>query len=81
MHILVHVADINTCSTEHGRLNFIQYMKDVYLLKGIVLPSLIINLIFSCLCRGAEHIRLYGLTLVMRNFKLNVHVSKHFMIL
>lgn len=81
MHILVHVADINTCSTEHGRLNFIQYMKDVYLLKGIVLPSLIINLIFSCLCRGTEHIRLYGLTLVMRNFKLNVHVFKHFMIL
>lgn len=84
MHILVHVADINTCSTEHGRLNFIQYMKDVYLLKGIVLPSLIINLIFSCLCRqglGTEHIRLYGLTLVMRNFKLNVHVFKHFKIL
>lgn len=55
-------------------------MKDVYLLKGIVLhvPTLIINLIFSGLCRqglGTEHIRLYRLTIVKRNLKLNVHIE------
>lgn len=58
-------------------------MKDVYLLKGIVLhvPTLIINLICSgCsgLCRQGlktEHIRLYRLTLVMRNLKPNVHIE------
>lgn len=55
-------------------------MKDVYLLKGIVLhvPTLIINLICSGLCRQGlktEHIRLYRLTLVMRNLKPNVHIE------
>lgn len=69
---------MNTCSTEHGRLIFFQCVKDVYLLKGIVLPTLIINLIFSNLCRqglGTEYIRLNILTIVIRNLKLNVHIE------